>query len=237
MSNVTLSVIVPAYNEARRIGPTLLELHEHLTSMDVSYEIIVVDDGSRDATRDIVRDLRLPDLKLIENGRNRGKGYAVRNGLRAAGGEYAIFTDADNSAAPDQIELFLKKISEGYDMVIATRYTQSMELSSDRSRWRGLMGHTFRRIVRLLFRLPFTDTQCGFKMLNRRAVELALRTCREDGFIFDVELLYNAAKEKLSVCEQLLRWSHKEGSTIKTFNGPIKMALDLMRLRLRTALS
>ncbi len=237
MSNITLSVIVPAYNEAGRIGTSLAELHEHLTSMDISYEIIVVDDGSQDATRDIVRNLNLPDLKLIENGRNRGKGYAVRNGLGAAAGEYAIFTDADNSAAPDQIELFLKKISEGYDMVIATRYTQSMELSSDRSRWRGLMGNTFRRIVRLLFGLPFIDTQCGFKMLNRRAIELALGTCKEDGFIFDVELLYNAAKEKLSVSEQLLRWSHKEGSKITTLNGPIKMTLDLLRLRIRTALA
>ncbi|MBN1282485.1 MAG: glycosyltransferase family 2 protein [Proteobacteria bacterium] len=228
--------MIPAYNEESRIGPAMAALRDYLEAAKIDAEIIVVDDGSRDDTAAVAMASGIPGLAVLKNKRNRGKGYTVRRGLAAARGECVLFMDADGPISLEAVNRFMDVMRQGYDMVISSRYLPASVLPVPQGPYRRFASTAFRLYTSMLFWLPFSDTQCGFKMFSRRALGLILPHAREDGFIFDVELLHLAKRAGLRIGEEPVTWTDHAGSKVGLFNGPIKMALDLMRLRLRTAL-
>jgi len=232
-----LTIVIPAYNEARRIGSTLEALDKYLCDGGIDSEILVVDDGSTDGTADLVRRMGIPRLRVLENGSNRGKGYSVRHGLKEARGEYALFMDADGATALDAVGDFLEVARSGADMVVSSRYLPDSVLPVPQGPWRRLTAWCFRMYTAALFHLGLRDTQCGFKMMNRRALEIIPRLAREDGFIFDVEYCHIAKRHGLKTVERAVTWTDQAGSKLNLINGPVKMSIGLLGLRLRTLFS
>ncbi|NLD28760.1 MAG: glycosyltransferase family 2 protein [Myxococcales bacterium] len=235
LSIKTLSVVIPAYNEAERIIVTLKKLNFSLESLGIPYEIIIVDDGSGDSTSEVACSLQNSNFKLISYKPNRGKGYAVRMGLGAAKGEYVIFMDADGSTDLAYLERFLHLIlNHDYDIIIGSRTVSGSCLPIKQNLWRRITGIVFRALVRILFFLPYSDTQCGFKMFSSTCLKMLLPRCDADGFIFDIEMLYQARKLGLNVIEVGVKWNNDDDSRVNLINGPIKMFVDLLKLRLKT---
>jgi dolichyl-phosphate beta-glucosyltransferase len=232
----TLSVIIPAYNEAARIGQTLIDLDRYLREHQISSEIIVVDDGSRDDTVKVVQELNLPRLRVVLNECNRGKGFSVRHGFRQSGGRYTLFMDADGATSMEEIGKFIELMPQGYDLLFASRYLKESVLPVPQGRWRNITALVFRKAVRLLFRFPYRDTQCGFKMFSPRAVQTILQHSKEDGFVFDIEFLYWARKANLKIREVAVTWTDQKGSSVGFISGPLKMSWRILSLRIRNLL-
>jgi len=165
MAKPFLSVIIPAYNEAKRLPKTLLDMDKYLTQAGFSYEIIVVNDGSKDHTAEIVTKMRefIKNLYLIDNKDNQGKGGVVAQGMLAAKGTLRLFSDADNSTSLDQVEKFFPYFKQGYDVVIGSRYVKDSELPVKQPFFRQLPGRIGNFLIRLLAVPGIIDTQCGFK--------------------------------------------------------------------------
>jgi len=235
--NPLLTIIVPAYNERERIGETLIDLDRYLNERGIDSEILVVDDGSSDDTVKFVEGMGVERLRVIRNGSNRGKGYSVRSGLAASRGEYSVFMDADGSIALDAIGDFLEVMRGGVGMIVASRYLFDSVVPVPLGPWRKFTSVCFRIYVLILFRLGLKDTQCGFKMFNRKLVELISKFAKEDGFIFDVEFCYIARRHGLVITERAVTCTEQAGSKLNLINGPIKMSIDLLRLRFRTLFS
>ena len=234
-----LSIVIPAYNEADRITDTLRTLGRFLSQRDLSYEIILVDDGSSDNTAEIASSIGIPNMRVAAYKPNRGKGYAVRFGLSQATGDYSLFMDADGSTDISCIIKFLNIISnsDDYDIIIGSRATKDAELPVKQGLWRRSTGIIFRNIVRILFLFPYADTQCGFKIFSSRALGCILPKCKENGFIFDIEMLYYARKAGLRVLESGVKWTNDDDSRVTLTNGPLKMSLDILKLRLKTLIN
>jgi dolichyl-phosphate beta-glucosyltransferase len=231
-----LSIVIPAYNEAGRITDTLRTLGRFLNQRELDYEIIIVDDGSTDNTAEIASSVDIPNMRVTAYKPNRGKGYAVRLGLSEATGDYALFMDADGSTDISCIVKFLNIISssDDYDVIIGSRATSDADLPVRQGIWRRATGMIFRNVVRTLFFFPYADTQCGFKMFSAQALSCILPKCRENGFIFDIEMLYHASKSRLRVLESGVKWTNDDDSRVTLANGPLKMSLDILKFRLKT---
>ncbi len=232
------SLIVPALDEADRIGQTLTEAENYLAANSPESEIIVVDDGSADATAEVVRDAfrraGLIKTRLIQHESNRGKGAAVRAGLLAATRPIGLFSDADLSTPIGEVPKLLEPIARGeVDVAFGSR-ALNRKLIGDRQPWRREQGgRVFNLIVRLATGLPFWDTQCGFKAFRLQAFRPILETARSDGFGFDVELLYLAQKAGLRLREIPVRWNHYEGSKVKFVRDSSRMLQEVVALRTR----
>ena len=187
--SVYLSVILPAYNEAERLPKTLESVLAHLASKDWTWEVLVSDDGSRDATPDLVEQ-RYPQCRVARAPCNQGKGAAVRRGMLAARGRFRLFSDADLSTPIDEIDAMLGEMERGgYDVVIASRALPESRLEVHQPRWREWSGRLFNFLVRPISGLPFPDTQCGFKLFRAEAARRLFSRQRSDGWAFDVEIL------------------------------------------------
>ena len=164
-----ISIIIPAYNEEARIGPTLERIDEYMRSSGMDYEMIVVDDGSTDNTRSVVSDAarRMEGLRLVENRVNRGKGFSVKNGFLNSSGRLVLFSDADLSTPIEELERFLPEIERRADIVIGSRSLKESNIIKRQPFYRVLMGKTFNKLVRLLTVSGLVDTQCGFKLFRR----------------------------------------------------------------------
>jgi dolichyl-phosphate beta-glucosyltransferase len=232
-----LSVVIPAYNEERRLGASLRRIAEYFRSTGVSPEIIVVDDGSRDGTASVGREfLALYDGPgaLLLNHRNRGKGYSVRRGVLAAAGERVLITDADLSTPVEEAHALLEaQEREGAHIVIGSRALPGSRIEVHQPALRERLGMLFNRIMRMLTGLPYRDTQCGFKLLARSAAQPLARAMSVDGFAFDVELLWLARRAGLRVHEQPVRWRNSRGSSVSLLRDAPRMLWDLMLLRRR----
>jgi dolichyl-phosphate beta-glucosyltransferase len=227
-----LSIVVPAFNEAARIGDTMKKIAEFLRDSPLSYELIVVDDGSSDNTSAIVTNLRTSELRLLRNEENHGKGYTVRQGVLAARGEYVLFTDADLSAPIDEVNKLLAiAVNEGLDIVIGSRAVDRRYIENHQSRLREIGGIAFNFIVRLLLGLRLHDTQCGFKLFRRERCRRIFEQQTTNGFGFDPELLFLAKRNGLSIRETPVRWSHAEGSKVRFLRDGVRMFTDLVRIR------
>ncbi len=234
-----LSVIIPAFDEAGRIERSLREVVRYLEEQSFRSEVIVVDDGSRDRTAEIVRDfMRLwqsprVSMRLLQNERNFGKGYSVRRGFLTARGEIVLFTDADLSAPITEAARLLRLLEEeGADVAFGSRALDRRFIRRPQSRPRQWAGRLFNLLVRKILGLPFADTQCGFKAY-RRALLLPIFQCqRLHGFGFDVEILYLARKRGLRLRETPVLWSHAEGTKVRLWRDAGRMALDLLRIRM-----
>jgi dolichyl-phosphate beta-glucosyltransferase len=231
------SVVIPCYNEAARIGETLRLTLDYLTANAPESELIVVNDGSTDATAAIARK-RLKDAKietrLLENFPNRGKGAAVRSGLLAAREPIGLFFDADLSTPLGETPKLIEPIAnDEVDIAIGSRALDRGLIGIHQPWRREQAGRVFNLLVRLATALPFWDTQCGFKAFRLDVCRPILEAARLDGFAFDVELLYLAEHAGLRIREIPVRWNHAEGSKVQFFKDSLRMLREVVALRTR----
>jgi dolichyl-phosphate beta-glucosyltransferase len=226
-----LSVIIPAFNEQRRLPPTLLDAVDFLDSLDKEYEIIVVDDGSRDGTSAVVQKFEKirSQVRLIRLPKNYGKGHAVRTGALNAHGQFILFADADGSTAIAEVSRLLTAIEEGSEVVIGSRALRSDETEVKALFLRKIIGRVFNRIVNTVLLPGIADTQCGFKLFSRKAANFLFSQQQSDGFSFDIELLFLAKKAGLPVSEIAINWENVPGSKVNLVSDSLRMFLDIFR--------
>jgi dolichyl-phosphate beta-glucosyltransferase len=227
----SLSVVIPAFNEESRLGPTLERVRAHLAARGGELEIIVVDDGSTDGTAAVARAAGAPG-RVIELGRNRGKGAAVRAGMLAATGARILFSDADLATPIDELAKLEGHLDAGYDIAIASRALAQSDIRVRQHPIRELMGRTFNVVVRSLLLGGIRDTQCGFKLFTAAAAHDLFGRATLDGFAFDVEILH-LARNRYRIAEVPVVWRHVEESKVSPGTDAARMFLDLVRLRLR----
>jgi dolichyl-phosphate beta-glucosyltransferase len=226
-----LSVIIPAYNEEKRIVDTLSKIRDYLNKQEFTWEIILVDDGSSDGTvveaKGIIEESR---LSIIVNRDNRGKGYTVKKGILASKGEAILFSDADLSTPIEELKGMLELIKGGWDIVIGSRGLRESKLIKPQPWYRQLMGRLFNLIVRTLILKGFRDTQCGFKCYRREAALAIFPFQRINGFTFDVETLYLASRLGLKINEHPVSWINSPESKVRLFGGSFSMLIELLKI-------
>jgi len=231
---LTLSIVIPAYNEERRLPATLDVVFNWLDASPYGdAEVLVVDDGSTDATAAVVesRAATEPRLRLVQNAGNRGKGFAIRHGMLQAKGDWILFSDADLSAPIDELPKLLAAAQEqGAAIAIGSRALDRSLIGVHQSQWREMSGILFNRIMRVITGLPFSDTQCGFKLFRRDAARRVFPLQRLDGFSFDVEDLFVAHTLGIPTIEVPVRWNNVEGTKVGLMQG-VASFLDLLRIR------
>jgi glycosyltransferase involved in cell wall biosynthesis len=231
-SEFHLSIIVPSFNEEFRLPASLERIAAYVKSSSRSMEVLVVDDGSTDRTAEVAATFadRIVNLRVLKNGRNRGKGFSVRHGMREAKGEYVLFTDADLSAPIEEADKLLAAL-ERYDIAIGSRAMNRQLIEVHESPFREFAGIVFNRIVRMVLWLPFVDTQCGFKAFRRQRCRIIFEQQRIERFGFDPELLYLARHHGLKSVEIPVRWSHSPATKINMLRDSILMFADVFTIR------
>ncbi len=230
---MTYSIVIPAYNEGQRLAPTLETVLAYVHQQGWDAEVIVVNDGSRDNTAEIVRSFAAKDpmLRLVENPGNRGKGYAVRNGILNARGEIVLFSDADLSSPIEEMPKLLQALEAGADIAIGSRWLKAELQTTRQSLHRQLFGRIFNGLNRVILGLGFADTQCGFKAFTRRAAQRILPLQRIERWGFDPEILFLARKFGFRVVEVPVRWGHVGGTRINPLIDGARMFQEMLRIR------
>jgi hypothetical protein len=232
---VRYTIVIPAYNEAQRIGPTLDHILFHAAHRSWDIEIVVVDDGSSDATAEVVAGYaaRSSFVRLIENPSHRGKGHSVHTGVMNATGDIILITDADLPASLDEAALLLGAIDGGADIAIGSRWLRPDLQQVRQPLQRRRLGRCFNLFVRLLLGLGFADTQCGFKAFSKRAASLTFRFQNVSGWAFDAELLVIAESLGLAVKEVPVRIRHDARSRLKPVLHGLQMLFDVLQIACR----
>jgi len=227
------SIVIPAYNESARLPSTLASVVNCIQTRGWDAEIIVVNDGSRDNTAEIVREFGEKDaaLRLIENPGNRGKGYSVRNGILNARGDIVVFSDADLSSPIEEMPKLLRALAAGADIAIGSRWLKAELQTQRQSLHRQLFGRIFNLLLRLTLGLQFADTQCGFKAFTRRAAQTILPLQRIERWGFDPEILFLARKFGFRVEEVPVLWGHSGGTRIHPLVDGAHMFQEMLRVR------
>jgi len=231
-----ISVVIPAFNEAVRIGDTLAITIDYLEKESPTSEVIVVNDGSTDSTGEVIRKVSaVPSsvaVRLLENFPNRGKGAAVRTGLSSATKPIGVFFDADLSTPIDELPKVVEPVARReVDIAFGSR-ALDRRLVGNRQPWRREQGgRVFNLVVRVATGLPFWDTQCGFKAFRMEACRPIIEAARVIGFGFDVELLLLAQRAGLRLREIPVRWNHHEGSKIQLVSDSVRMLREVLSLR------
>jgi glycosyltransferase involved in cell wall biosynthesis len=231
----SFSVVIPAFNEASRIGQTVRATLDYLQEVNPKNELIVVNDGSTDATGTIAREVlsgaKIP-ARLLENFPNRGKGAAVRTGLLVAQKAIGLFFDADLSTPLEETPKVIEPVAAGkFDIAFGSRSLDRSLIGHHQPWGREQGGRVFNLLVRVATGLPFWDTQCGFKAFRLDVCRPILEAARIDGFAFDVELLYLAQRAGLRLCEIPVRWNHHEGSKVQFVRDSLRMLREVIALR------
>ena len=233
-ARAAITVVIPAYNEAERIRGYLERIERYFSGRSESHEVLVADDGSRDRTAEIIRE-RMADwgrLGLLSYERNRGKGHAVRMGMRAARGAQRLFADADGSTPIEELERLRAHMAGGdCDVAVGSRALSSPEVQRKIKPHRWLMGQGFRMLRQMLLNVDVLDSQCGFKLFTAQAAETLFGAARVDGFAFDVEILYLARRAGMKVAEAPVNWQDSASSRVNLLTDPAKMLLDMLRVR------
>jgi dolichyl-phosphate beta-glucosyltransferase len=229
MSPARLSVVIPAFNEARRLGATLERITAYLEAHGTPSEILVVDDGSIDGTADVARAAR-GGVRLLRHERNCGKGHAVRAGMLATSGERRLMTDADLSTPIEELARLETALDDGFDVAIGSRAVAGSRVEVHQPAYREAMGRVFNRLVQALLLPGLHDTQCGFKLFTAAAARTAFASCRLDGFSFDVEALYVARRRGLRIAELPVVWRNDAATRVGLGGGGTAF-LDLLRVR------
>lgn len=235
MKDCFLSLIIPAYNEEKRLLPTLGKISAYLSTKDFPYEIIVVDDGSTDNTLQIIRNYAgsANHVAVLKNEHNIGKGYSVRKGMLSAEGEYVFFTDADLSTPIEEIDKCLPLLMNGYDVVIGSRSMPGADIIVRQPWYREKMGKIFNFMVNTLLLNGVIDTQCGFKGFKRDAAKTVFSKCKIDGFSFDVEALYLSRKYNFKIKEIPIRWENSALSKVSPIKHSLQMFKDLIGIKIK----
>jgi dolichyl-phosphate beta-glucosyltransferase len=227
-----ISIVIPAFNEALRLPATLDRVERYLATAGVAAEVIVVDDGSRDSTADVVRQraARWPQLTLVVAERNGGKGAAVRLGMAAARGRYRIFSDADLSVPIDDMDKLLRPLRAGAGVAIASRGLHDSQVELHQPWYRETMGKIFNRLVRIFVLGGVHDTQCGFKAFSAEVAERVFPALQTRGFGFDVEVLYRAHRAGFRIVEVPTRWINSPQSRVHPIRDSAAMFLELLAI-------
>jgi dolichyl-phosphate beta-glucosyltransferase len=226
-----ISVVVPAYNEEVRLGRTLPAMIDYLKNAGRSYEIVVVDDGSADATADVAGAFAGRGVRALRLSPNTGKGAALRAGVLASRGEKVLLTAADLSTPITELERLEPYLATA-DLVFGSRAVAGARIDRPQPRFRQWMGKTFNLMIRLLVTSGIRDTQCGFKLLDGPAARAVFADLMLDGFAYDVELLWLARRRGLRVAEVGVEWNHSPDSKVHLITDSARMALDILRIRL-----
>jgi dolichyl-phosphate beta-glucosyltransferase len=230
---MTYSIVIPAYNESQRLGATLEKVLAYVRQQRWDAEIIVVNDGSRDNTAEIVRAFanNHSTVRLVENPGNRGKGYSVRNGILNSHGDIVVFSDADLSSPIEEMPKLLEALATGADIAIGSRWLRAELQTQRQSLHRQLFGRVFNLLLRIILGLQFKDTQCGFKAFTRRAAQTILPQQRIERWGFDPEILFLARKFGFRVVEVPVRWGHSGGTRINPLVDGARMFQEMFRIR------
>lgn len=236
-SNPELSIVIPAFDEGRRLRPTLEAVLDWLDREGPDAEVVVVDDGSADETPEILADVagRDPRLRALTHPVNRGKGGAVRTGVEAARGRRVIFFDADLSYPLDHVHEALERLAAGADVVLGSRLADSRGGRADYPWVRRAASAGFGALAGALLGLRMGDTQCGFKAFRAEAAKPLFRALTVEGFGFDAELVWLARRWGLAVEVMPVAMTHRAGGSVAPVRHGLGMARDLVRIRLRAA--
>lgn len=230
----SLSIIVPAYNEEHRLPATLQTLCGYLEARQFRQaEILIVDDGSRDGTAELVQEFsrHAPLVRLVSNAANHGKGYVVRQGLKEAQCEWVLFTDADLSTPIEDLARLEAAIdASDADGAIGSRALNRQLIGTRQPLWREFSGKFFNLVMRLITGLPYSDTQCGFKLFRRDVAQAVAARQTLSGFGFDVEILFIARHLGYKVQEVAVRWNNAEGTKVGIWSG-LDAFVDPLRVR------
>lgn len=215
--SIFLSVIIPAFNEEKRLPHTLSAVMSYLRKQPYSWEIVVVNDGSADKTAAVVKQVseKEPGLKLLDYGQNQGKGYAVRQGMLGSQGKYRLFTDADNSTSIDQVEAFLPLLEQGFDIVIGSRDVKGAQIGIHQAWWKEALGDLGNVWIQLWAVPGIRDTQAGFKLFTNHAVETIFPYITLHRWGFDVEALAIARVRGFKIAERPIRWINDPDSKVE----------------------
>ena len=230
---VSYSIIIPAFNEGRRLGSTLKLVTAFILQQHWRAELIVVNDGSTDNTAELVRQYsqRNPLIRLVENPGNRGKGFSVRNGMLNAHGDVLLFTDADLSSPIAEAPKLFDAIEAGADIAIGSRWLDPSLQTHRQSVLRQALGRGYNLLMRAILGLNFKDTQCGFKAFTRNAAKLIFPAQHIEHWGFDSELLFLARRFELKVKEVPVRWGHDAGTRIHPFRDGVQMFVEMLTIR------
>jgi glycosyltransferase involved in cell wall biosynthesis len=233
LSDITYSIVIPAYNEGARLRATLEKVLAYIRRQGWGTEVIVVNDGSRDNTADIVREIAQTDatLRLVENPGNRGKGYSVRHGILNARGRVVLFSDADLSSPIEEMPKLLQALEAGADIAIGSRWLRAELQTQRQSVHRQLFGRIFNVLLRIILGLRFKDTQCGFKAFTRRSAQTILPLQQIERWGFDPEILFLARKFGFKVQEVPVSWGHSGGTRMHPVLDGSRMFLEILRIR------
>lgn len=228
-------MVVPAFNEEERLPRTLARLHEYYSAQPYTFDVLVVSDGSKDGTAQVVSEFAKahPEFHLLDYQPNRGKGYAVRAGILAAKGNWVLFCDADLATPQEETEKLLEATGRGAVVAIGSRPLRDSKLEIRQPLYRELLGRAFNKAVQILAVRGIDDTQCGFKLFRRDVAQDIFGRCKLDGFSFDFEALLIARDLGYEIAEVPIRWRHQEGSKVVLLRDGPRMLRDLVRLRLK----
>lgn len=227
------SIVIPAYNEAARLGTSLEKVLTFVRSQEWNAEVVVVNDGSRDTTAEIIRTFAGRDqaVRLVENPGNRGKGYSVRNGMLNAQGEFVIFSDADLSSPIEESTKLLEALDQGADIAIGSRWLRTETQIRRQPLHRQIFGRIFNLLLRLTLGLEFKDTQCGFKAFKKSAAQAIFPLQKIERWGFDPEILFLARKLGFKVKEVPVLWGHSGGTRINPLVDGFRMLTEMLRVR------
>jgi dolichyl-phosphate beta-glucosyltransferase len=229
-----LSIVIPAYNEETRLKTTLKRIYTYLNSKDYNYEVIVVDDGSKDKTKDIVSDSslsRVGRLRLLQNDKNRGKGFSVKRGILASQGDYILFSDADLSCPIEEFEKLFSYLKSSYDIAIGSRSIKGTDVRVHQPFYREYMGKFFNILVQLFIFKGIIDTQCGFKLFKANVAKDIASQIKINGFAFDVEMLYLAMNKGYKIKEVPVVWINSPISRVELFVDSFRMFGELLSIK------
>lgn len=227
-----ISVVIPAYNEAERLGATLRRAVEYLARRGDSYEILVVDDGSRDRTVEVAEAFSGDGVRVIRHERNRGKGGAIKTGIIASRGVEVLLSDADSSTPIEELEKLERRLDEA-PVVLGSRAVAGADIRQHQPIYREIMGKTFNLIIRMAGVRGVNDTQCGFKLLRGDVARAIGSRLTIDGFAYDVELVWLARRHGHRVVEVGVIWVDSPDSRVDPIRSSVSMLIDVIRMRFR----
>lgn len=234
-----LSIVIPVYNEERRIRDTIVKIKDYFNKRGVSYEIIVVDDGSTDKSLQVIREVcsqDVPHLHFLHNMKNMGKGFSVKRGMLFARGDIILFTDADLSVPIEEYEKFERAIRDGYDVAIGSRGLKDSKKLVAQGFLRDRLGKLFGKIVKIMLLPDIDDSQCGFKVFKREAAHFLFYWQTIYGFGFDPEILYLARRHNYKYTEIPVIWINSFDSKLKVMKDTFRIGFELFKVKLKSIL-